>query len=98
MAEVDISILSKVPREYFHPRPKVNSTLIKLKRKQSKISHEDRQKYKYFVMKWVNKEYMKIFTKNQFNKALKHAKINDINDVNFEQFLSLFNSYKLFNK
>lgn len=98
MAEVDISILSKVPREYFHPRPKVNSSLIKLKRKQSKISHEDRQKYKYFVMKWVNKEYMKIFTKNQFNKALKHAKINDINDVNFEQFLSLFNSYKLFNK
>ena len=24
-------------------------------------------------MKWVNKEYEKLFTKNQFNKALKHA-------------------------
>src|SRR5699024_11647275 len=28
MAEVDISILSMVPREYFHPKPKVNSSLI----------------------------------------------------------------------
>lgn len=26
-------------------------------------------------MKWVNKEYEKLFTKNQFNKALKHARI-----------------------
>src|SRR5699024_11775824 len=26
MAEVDISILSMVPREYFHPKPKVNSS------------------------------------------------------------------------
>lgn len=98
LTEVDVSILSMVPREYFHPKPKVNSSLIKLKRKQSKISCRDRRKYKYFVMKWVNKEYKKIFTKNQFNKALKHAKVNDLNNVNFEQFISLFNSYKLFNK
>ena len=33
MAEVDISILSIVPREYFHPKPKVNSSLIRLNRK-----------------------------------------------------------------
>ena len=33
MAEVDISILSMVPREYFHPKPKVNSSLIRLNRK-----------------------------------------------------------------
>src|SRR5699024_12456300 len=32
MAEVDISILSMVPREYFHPKPKVNSSLIRLNR------------------------------------------------------------------
>ena len=49
-------------------------------------------------MKWVNKEYKKIFTKNQFNKSLKHAGIDDLNNISFEQFLSLFNSYKLFNK
>ena len=29
-------------------------------------------------MKWVNKEYEKLFTKNQFNKALKYARIYDI--------------------
>ncbi|MGK8500005.1 23S rRNA (adenine(2058)-N(6))-methyltransferase Erm(B), partial [Staphylococcus aureus] len=55
-------------------------------------------KYNYFVMKWVNKEYKKIFTKNQFNNSLKHAGIDDLNNISFEQFLSLFNSYKLFNK
>ncbi len=48
-------------------------------------------------MKWVNKEYKKIFTKNQFNNSLKHAGIDKWNYA-FEQFLSLFNSYKLFNK
>src|SRR5699024_11832929 len=62
MAEVDISILSMVPREYFHPKPKVNSSLIRLNRKKSRISYKDKQKYNYFVMKWVNKEYKKIFT------------------------------------
>lgn len=98
MAEVDISILSMVPREYFHPKPKVNSSLIRLSRKKSRISHKDKQKYNYFVMKWVNKEYKKIFTKNQFNNSLKHAGIDDLNNISFEQFLSLFNSYKLFNK
>src|SRR5699024_11759650 len=77
MAEVDISILSMVPREYFHPKPKVNSSLIRLNRKKSRISYKDKQKYNYFVMKWVNKEYKKIFTKNQFNKSLKHAGIED---------------------
>src|SRR5699024_1741325 len=55
MAEVDISILSMVPREYFHPKPKVNSSLIRLNRKKSRISYKDKQKYNYFVMKWVNK-------------------------------------------
>src|SRR5699024_8572212 len=53
MAEVDISILSMVPREYFHPKPKVNSSLIRLNRKKSRISYKDKQKYNYFVMKWV---------------------------------------------
>ena len=53
--------------------------------------------YETFVMKWVNKEYEKLFTKNQFNKALKYARIYDINNISFEQFVSLFNSYKIFN-
>mgnify|MGYP000158122274 FL=1 len=52
---------------------------------------------KLLVMKWVNKEYEKLFTKNQFNKALKYARIYDINNISFEQFVSLFNSYKIFN-
>ena len=48
-------------------------------------------------MKWVNKAYEKLFTKNQFNKTLKYARIYDINNISFEQFVSLFNSYKIFN-
>ena len=98
MAEVDMAILKMIPKEYFHPKPKVNSALIVLNRRPPKIAAKDRGKYKYFVMKWVNKEYRKLFTKNQFHQALKHAKINNINNIRFEQFLSLFNSYKLFNK
>src|SRR5699024_5650349 len=98
MVEVDIYILSMDQREYFHHKPKVNSSLIRLNRKKSRISYKDKQKYNYFVMKGVNKEYKKIFTKNQFNKSLKHAGIDDLNNISFEQFLSLFNSYKLFNK
>src|SRR5699024_5366044 len=97
-AEVDISILSMVPREYFHPKPKVNSSLIRLARKKSRISYKDTQKSNYFVMKSVKKEYKKICTKNKFKKQLKHAGIDDVNNISFEQFLSLFNSYKLFNK
>src|SRR5699024_859486 len=89
---------SMVPREYFHPKPKVNSSLIRLNRKKSRISYKDKQKYNYFVMKWVNKEYKKIFTKNQYNKSLKHTGIDDLKNISFEQFLSLLNSYKLFNK
>src|SRR5699024_11899663 len=94
----DISILSMVPREYCHPKRKVNSSLIRLNREKSRISYKDKQKYNYFVMIWVNKEYKKIFTKNQFNKSLKHAGMDDVNNISFEQFLSLFNIYKLFNK
>ncbi|WP_316043838.1 rRNA adenine N-6-methyltransferase family protein, partial [Staphylococcus aureus] len=98
MAEVDISILSMVPREYSHPKPKVNCSLISFNRKKSRISHKDTQKSNYFVRKCVNKEYTKIFTKHQFNNSLKHSGIDDLNNIRFEQFLSLFNSYKLFNK
>lgn len=98
MTEVSISILSGIPKEYFHPIPKVNSSLIVLKRHPSKILYKDRDKYNDFVMKWVNKGYKNIFTKNQFYQAVKHAKIHDLNNINFEQFLSLFNSYKLFNE
>src|SRR5699024_9117088 len=56
MVEVDISILSMVQREYFHPKPKMNSSLIKLNRKKSRITYKNKQKYNYFVMKWVNNE------------------------------------------
>src|SRR5699024_5587645 len=89
MSEIDSAILSMAPREYVQPKPKVNSSHIRLNKKKSRISYKDKQKYNYFVMKWVNKEYKKIFTKNQFNKSLKHAGIDDLNNISFEQFLSL---------
>src|SRR5699024_12479568 len=97
IVNINIIILSMVPKKYIHPKTKENSSLIRLNRKKSRISHKDKQKYNYFVMKGVNKEYKKIFTKNQFNNSLKHAGIDDLNNISFEQFLSLFNSYKLFN-
>lgn len=97
LSEVDISILRKVPREYFHPMPKVNSALISLKRCASKINNKDKKMYRKFVMRWVNKEYRSLFTKNQFRRAIQHANIIDLNNITFDQFLSLFNSYKLFN-
>ena len=78
MAEVDISILSMVPREYFHPKPKVNSSLIRLNRKNQEYRTKINRSIIISVMKWVNKEYKKIFTKNQFNKSLKHAGIDDL--------------------
>ena len=49
------------------------------------------------MYKWVNKEYKQLFTKNQFNKALKNAKVKNINEMTNEQFISIFHSYKLFN-
>ncbi|MDV7773024.1 hypothetical protein PSG77_12840, partial [Enterococcus hirae] len=45
---------------------------------------------------WVNREYRVLFTKNQFRQALKHANVTNINKLSKEQFLSIFNSYKLF--
>src|SRR5699024_12525739 len=78
IAEADISILSMVPREYFHRKPKVNSSLIRLNSKKSRISYRDNHKYNYIVMQRVNKEYKKLLTKNQFNKSLKHARIDDL--------------------
>src|SRR5699024_12666312 len=97
-SKMNNSILSMFPNKLFQPKPKLNSSLYRLNRKKTIITYKDKRKYNYFVMKWVNKEYKKIFTKNQFNKSLKHAGIDDLNNISFEQFLSLFNSYKLFNK
>ncbi|MET1345584.1 rRNA adenine N-6-methyltransferase family protein, partial [Staphylococcus aureus] len=70
MAEVDFSIVSMVRREYFHRKLNVNSLFISLNRKKSRKTHKDKEKYNYLVMKWVNKEYKKIFTKHQFNNSL----------------------------
>lgn len=97
MAEVNITILAKIPRHYFHPKPSVDSALIVLKRKKVKMSENEKKLYQYFVKKWVNQEYRKLFTKNQFHQAIKHAKIKDLRNIDFKQFLSLFHSYQLFN-
>ncbi|GEN87491.1 23S ribosomal RNA methyltransferase Erm [Oceanobacillus sp. FSL W8-0428] len=94
--EVDIKVLRRIPRDYFHPKPKVDSVLIRLRRKESGIHSSDRDLYQYFVYKLVNKEYDKLFTKNQFKKTLKHTGVTNINCLTGEQALSMFHSYKLF--
>lgn len=97
MVEVDIEIIAKIPRHYFHPKPSVDSALIVLKRNDIKMSTKEKTLYRYFVKKWVNQEYRKLFTKKQFYRAIKHAKIKDLRKIDFDQFLTLFQSYKLFN-
>ena len=96
MVEMDIKILKKVPRAYFHPKPNVDSVLIVLERHKPFILKKDYKKYRFFVYKWVNREYHVLFTKNQLRQALKHANVTDLDKLSNEQFLSVFNSYKLF--
>ncbi|WP_152658233.1 23S ribosomal RNA methyltransferase Erm [Oceanobacillus sp. CFH 90083] len=94
--EVDINVLKSIPRDYFHPKPKVHSVLIRLRRKESGMHPRDRDLYQSFVYKLVNKEYKKLFTKNQFKKALNYAQVKNIDHLTGEQVLSMFYSYKLF--
>ncbi|MEC1903503.1 23S rRNA (adenine(2058)-N(6))-methyltransferase Erm(A) [Bacillus atrophaeus] len=96
MVEMDVKTLIKVPRAYFHPKPNVDSVLIILERHEPLILKKDYKKYQSFVYRWINKEYHALFTKNQFRRALKHANVTDPNKLSKEQFISIFNSYKLF--
>lgn len=91
------SELLKLPAECFHPKPKVNSVLIKLTRHTTDVPDKYWKLYTYFVSKWVNREYRQLFTKNQFHQAMKHAKVNNLSTITYEQVLSIFNSYLLFN-
>src|SRR5699024_6904809 len=43
MGEFYISILSMVPSVYFHTKPKVSSTIIRLNRKTSRICYKEKQ-------------------------------------------------------
>ncbi|MCK0473896.1 23S rRNA (adenine(2058)-N(6))-methyltransferase Erm(A) [Halalkalibacter sp. APA_J-10(15)] len=96
MVEMDIKILTKVPRVYFHPKPSVDSLLIILERHEPLILKKDYKKYQSFVYRWVNNEYHALFTKNQFRQALKYANVTNPNKLSKEQFISIFKSYKLF--
>ncbi|CCQ93859.1 rRNA adenine N-6-methyltransferase [[Clostridium] ultunense Esp] len=96
MLELDIEILKKVPPTYFHPKLSVDSVLIVLERHKPLILKKDYKKYRSFVYKWVNREYHVLFTKNQLRQALKHGNVSDLDKISNEQFLSIFNSYKLF--
>lgn len=69
--QVSIQQLLKLPAECFHPKPKVNSVLIKLTRHTTDVPDKYWKLYTYFVSKWVNREYRQLFTKNQFHQAMK---------------------------
>ena len=96
MVEMDIKVLKKVPAEYFHPKPSVDSVLIVLERHEPLILKKDYKKYQTFVYNWVNRKYHVLFTKNQLRQALKHVNVTNLDKLSNEQFLSIFNSYKLF--
>ena len=61
------------------------------------MTSRDRQIYEDFVYSWVNKDYRKLFTKNQIRRVKQNVKINDFSQVTLEQFDSIFESYQLFN-
>lgn len=88
--QVSIQQLLKLPAECFHPKPKVNSVLIKLTRHTTDVPDKYWKLYTYFVSKWVNREYRQLFTKNQFHQAMKHAKVNNLSTVTYEQVRCLF--------
>ncbi|OEH53920.1 SAM-dependent methyltransferase [Oceanobacillus sp. E9] len=96
MVEMDVIIIKKVPKAYFHPKPGVECVLILLERHEPLILKKDFKKYETFVYRWVNREYQTLFTKNQFRQVLKHANVTNFNKLSKEQFISIFNSYKLF--
>lgn len=96
MPEMEIKILRKIPKTYFHPKPKINSVLIVLKRRKPLIPYTEKSLYRKFVMRWVRRDYRSLFTKNQLRRALQYAKISDLNNITFTQFISLYESYKLF--
>lgn len=96
MYEANIEIINIVPRKYFHPMPKTDAALICIRRT-AVISSKDRKMYHDFIYKWVHQGYRKLFTKNQFNKALKFAGVRDLNYVTYAQLQSIYHSYKLFN-
>ncbi|HBV6804959.1 TPA: 23S ribosomal RNA methyltransferase Erm, partial [Klebsiella pneumoniae] len=61
--QVSIQQLLKLPAECFHPKPRVNSVLIKLTRHTTDVPDKYWKLYTYFVSKWVNREYRQLFTK-----------------------------------
>src|SRR5699024_11632442 len=89
--ELDIKIIKNLPRSYFHPKPKVDSVLIVLKRHHPLIAKKDYPLYKKFVYKWVNKEYKSLFTNNQFRRAKQYDKLKNLTDYSIKQFILIFN-------
>ena len=96
-SNVSIKQLFKLLAKFFHPKQKENSLKKKLTRHTTDVPDKYWKLYTYFVSKWVNREYRQLFTKNQFHQAMKHAKVNNLSTVTYEQVLSIFNSYLLFN-
>lgn len=78
---MNVEVIKNIPRYFFHPKPSVDSTLIVIKRGEP-IIKKHYKKYHRFVYKWVNKEYRKLLTQNQFQQALKHAKMIDLKVTN----------------
>ncbi|CZA68506.1 erythromycin ribosome methylase [Streptococcus suis] len=66
--QVSIQQLLKLPAECFHPKPKVNSVLIKLTRHTTDVPDKYWKLYTYFVSKWVNQNIVNCLLKISFIK------------------------------
>lgn len=92
----EVSIISKIPRGWFHPMPSVDACLVFLKKVENPFSKNEINRYYCFIEKWSKKEFSRLFTKNQLNQALKHSGIKN-NQISRQNIISIYKSYLLFN-
>ncbi len=102
----DIKILGDIDRSAFTPKPQVDIVFVKfILKNKPEISELNYQQFRDFVIYGFNQWkanifeiYKKIFSYNQFKKINHQLKINSLKptQVNFSQWLSLFDIYQKF--
>ncbi len=100
----ELRIIHHFKQTDFYPIPKVNIVLLQIKKREKPlVGEEKKQLYRNFVVygftQWkcdLKKALKKIFTYNQFNRLahnLGFGKKAKPSDLNFQQWLSLFNYF-----
>lgn len=96
LSEMEARLLMHLPRSLFHPRPGVDCVLISLTRRPGALPRAERMRYRQFVTRWVNGRRRELFTPRQLTRAIRRAGLAAGSRPDIEQFLSLYDSYRLF--